>query len=403
MSDATRRRVDGNLAVVGLVAERELRTRLRSKAFRIGTVVMVLALAGLLALMYAIGRPSTSKVGVVAADASLSAPLRATADQLGVRVAVSELPDAAAGERLVRDGKLDALVSAVPGSVAVVVKEKVDDKLRPVLDVLAHNRALDQRISAIGGDPAAVRAAAAQAQPQVRSLHPPRVYSSQRLVLGVIVGVLLYLGLMIYGQAVAQGVVEEKTSRVVELLLATVRPWQLMAGKVIGIGAVALIQLVTVAVAGLVAGLATHRLSLPPGSAVGILAWSLLWYLLGFFCFALLFAALGALVSRQEDVASVTSPLTMVLVIPYVLGVSILPANPASPLVSALSLVPLCSPTLMPMRIAVGSAAAWQNALALGLTALLLVALVGLTGRVYRNAVLRTGARVRLMDALRAA
>jgi ABC-2 type transport system permease protein len=399
----TRIPAGGAPSVVGLVAGRELRTRLRSKAFRIGTVVMVLGLAGLMALLYVIGKPSTSKLGVVRADASLSAPLSAVAGQVGQRVTVTQVPDAATGERMVQDGKLDALVSATPGSVSVVVKEKLDDKLRPVLDVLAQDRALDARISAIGGDPAAVRAATAQARAQVRSLHPPHVYQSQRLVLGVVVGVLLYLGLVIYGQAVAQGVVEEKTSRVVELLLATVRPWQLMAGKVIGIGAVALIQLVTVGATGLVAGLATHRLSLPPGSAIGILAWSLLWYVLGFFCFALLFAALGALVSRQEDVPSVTTPLTMVLVIPYVLGISILPANPASPLVSTLSLVPLCSPTLMPMRIAVGSAAPWQNALALALTVLLLAALVGTTGRVYRNAVLRTGARVRLSEALRAA
>lgn len=389
--------------MIRLVAERELRTRLRGKAFKIGTALMVVGLVGMLALVSLVGRQATSKLGVLRSEATLGAPLRVAAAQVGQKVTITEVPDQATGEAMVSGGKLTALVTATSGSASVVVKDKIDDKLRSVVGLVARELAMDQRIRDQGGDPASVRAAAAAATPAVRTLKPPHAYQQQRLVLGVVVGVLLYVGLMLYGQAVAQGVVEEKTSRVVELLLATVRPWQLMAGKVAGIGAVALLQMVLVAGAGLAAALATHRLSLPPTSAVGILAWSLIWYVIGFFTFALLFAALGALVSRQEDVGSATSPITMLLVIPYVLGISILPASPDSGLLSALSMVPLCSPTLMPMRIAVGSAAPWQNGVALGVSVAVLAALVWLSGRIYRNAVLRTGAKVRLVDALRAA
>jgi ABC-2 type transport system permease protein len=202
---------------------------------------------------------------------------------------------------------------------------------------------------------------------------------------------------------VAQGVVEEKTSRVVELLLSTIRSWQLMAGKVLGIGLVGLAQLATLLVAGAVVGLATGVLSLPGSVAVGIVLWSIAWYLLGFFLYALLFAAAGALVSRQEDVGAVSMPLMMLIIVPYVVGISTLPANPDSPLVGWLSVIPLFSPTLMPMRLAMGVAPAWEAILAVVLTAALIAALVGLTGRVYRNAVMRVGARVRLRDALRAA
>ena len=114
----------------------------------------------------------------------------------------------------------------------------------------------------------------------------------------------------------------------VELLLTTIRPWQLMVGKVAGIGAVGLVQLGVVAAAGVVAGIATHAVSLPGldrrqrrrlgGGLVpaGILA------------YALMFAGLGALVSRQEDVAGVTAPRLMVIILPYVLGISILPSDP---------------------------------------------------------------------------
>jgi len=106
-------------------------------------------------------------------------------------------------------------------------------------------------------------------------------------------------------------------------------------------------------------------------------------------------------VSRQEEVGSATSPLMILIVVPYVLGVSVLPGNPGSPLIEWLSMVPLCAPLLMPMRIAIGAVPAWQVLVAFGLTVGLLVALVWLAGRMYGNAVLNTGARVPLRDALR--
>jgi ABC-2 type transport system permease protein len=202
---------------------------------------------------------------------------------------------------------------------------------------------------------------------------------------------------------VAQGVVEEKSSRVVELLLTTIRPWQLMLGKVLGIGFVGLAQLLLTAAVGVGFGLATGVLTFPAGLAAGIAVWAVVWFLLGYFVYALMFAALGALVSRQEDVGGVTSPALMVIILPYVLGISILPADPENSLLALLSLIPLFAPTLMPMRIAMGVAAPWEIALSTGLTVLLIVAFVWLAGRIYGNAVLRMGSRIRLRDAFRSA
>jgi ABC-2 type transport system permease protein len=152
-------------------------------------------------------------------------------------------------------------------------------------------------------------------------------------------------------------------------------------------------------VVGLGAGLGTHVLTLPGSIAVeaGIAAFG--WFLLGYLMFALMYAGLGALVSRQEDVGGAVAPLTIVVIVPYVLGISILPTNPGSGLIEVLSMVPLFSPTLMPMRLA-GGVPAWQMALAVVLTLLTISALVWLAGRIYGNAVTRTGARVRLRDAL---
>jgi ABC-2 type transport system permease protein len=216
----------------------------------------------------------------------------------------------------------------------------------------------------------------------------------------VIAGILVYVALMLYGQMVAQGVVEEKTSRIVELLLSAIRPWQLLLGKVIGIGVLGLGQLILVAVAGVVTGIQTGALTLPGSAAAGVLAGGIVWFLLGYLAYALMFAAVGALVSRQEDVAAAVAPLTVMIILPYVLGISILPNNPGSLLLAVLSLIPLFSPTLMPMRIAVGIPA-WETVLAIALMLAFLAALVWLAGRIYGNAITRTGARVRLADALK--
>jgi ABC-2 type transport system permease protein len=236
----------------------------------------------------------------------------------------------------------------------------------------------------------------------VVTLQPGRANDLQRFLLGMVAGILVYISLIIYGQVVAQGVVEEKANRIVEMLLTTIRPWQLMLGKVIGIGITGLTQIVTVAAVGLGVGLAAGVVTLPTSIATGSVLWALLCVLLGFVTYALLFAAAGALVSRQEDVGGATAPILMTLVMPYVVGVSILPSNPDSPIVETLSMVPLFSPTLMPMRVAAG-VPGWQAALSVALSALLIAALVWLAGRVYGNAVLRAGARVKLSDALRAA
>jgi ABC-2 type transport system permease protein len=270
-----------------------------------------------------------------------------------------------------------------------------------LLTALARQEALDRRIAALGGDPGQVNREVAATRLEVSALEPQEPYHDERLAIGMIVGVLVYLALLTYGQTVAQGVVEEKTSRVVELLLSTIRAWQLMAGKVLGIGLVGLLQLAVLLGAGAIAGAATGVLTLPTSIAAGTLAWAIAWYLLGFFLYALLFAAAGALVSRQEDVGSVTMPIMLLIIVPYVIGITALPSDPDNGLAATLSLIPLFAPMLMPIREAMGAAETWELVLSVVLTLALVAVLVRATGRVYANAVMRTGARVRLGDALR--
>src|SRR5699024_10675463 len=134
----------------------------------------------------------------------------------------------------------------------------------------------------------------------------------------------------------------------------------------------------------------------------GMLAWGLLWYVLGFFAYATVFAAAGSLVSRQEDVQSVVTPVTMVLAIGYVVGFNLVLQDPEGPATTWVSMIPLFSPIMMPGRIAVGVAPGWQIVVTILLTLGMIALFTWLGGRIYRGAILHTGGRVRLTEALRA-
>jgi ABC-2 type transport system permease protein len=385
--------------VIRLVIDREVSTRVRSKAFKITTIANLVVVVGFVLVFKLVGGGSGDVVGFTPSAQPLAAPLVSVAHAVGEEVDPSTV-EQATGEQRVRDGDLDALVTGTPSGFQVIVKQDLSSDLRNAFSVLARQLALNDEIARLGGDPAAVTAAVDSAQIDVRSLEPAREYQGARIALAFVAGILVYIAILLYGQLVAQGVVEEKTSRIVEILLTTIRPWQLMLGKVVGIGLIGLLQLVLTAVVGIGAGLALDTFDFPTSIATTAAVWALVWFLLGYLLYALLFAALGALVSRQEDVGGVTAPLMMAIILPYVLATSILPSDPDNGLMALLSLVPFFSPVIMPMRVVLDVAPVWQNVVALVLTAALIAVLVWFAGRVYRNAVLRMGSRVKLTEAL---
>jgi ABC-2 type transport system permease protein len=390
---------------VRLVAGRELTTRLRSRAYRITTAVLVVLVVGFAVVMSLLSSLGGGKehVGLVGDTASMTARVESAATSLGEEVRTVRVPDVQAGRRMVADGRLDVLVVGSQGPrLQVVVEEKLDDRLRAALTSAAGQLVLDRQIRDLGGDPADVASQVARAGVGVTALKPPVTYDPQRLAVGSVAGILVYLALITTGQSVAMGVVEEKSSRVVELLLATIRPWQLMAGKVVGIGLVGLLQVLVVGAAGVIAGEVSGSLDLSISTSVGVVAWLVVWFVLGFTLYSLVFAGLGALVSRQEDVGGVIAPVTMLLVLGYVVGISVLPSDPGNPVVAIASLLPVFSPTMMPMRLAMGGVPLWQTMLSLALALGTVPLLLMLAGRLYRNGVVRTGARVKIRDALRA-
>lgn len=393
----------GSATAIRLIAGRELSTRLRSKAFVVMTaIVLVVIIATVLVAHFLAGKgPSSAKVGVLQPDASISAQLEAAASTVGQHISITEMADEQAGRAQVGDGTLDALViGSANGDITAVVDKNLDPMLHSALTVLARNLALQNQIRALGGDPAAVGAAVGRAQVTVDAITPPRSYDPQQLFLGAAAGILIYLSLLVGGQMVAQGVVEEKSSRVVELLLATVRPWELMTGKVLGIGALGLIQVALYGIVGVGLASALGTLTLSISAAAGTVIWLIVWYLIGFIMYAFAFAGAGALVSRQEDTAGVIMPITSLVIVGYVIGISTLPSDPSNSFAEVMSLLPMFAPMLMPIRLAIGGVPVWEAVLAVTLAVATIPALAVLAGRMYRNAVIHIGARVKLRKAL---
>jgi len=386
---------------VALVARRELNARLRTRSFVVGTVVILVVLAAYLVLQVTlISGASMSRIGLAGQTNGIAAQLRSSAAAVGEDVETVRVPDLDRGAQQVRDGDLDAVLYGSAADLRVVVKSDLDQQLRAVLNGIARQQVLNAKLVEADLDPAQVMRDVQAAQVAVTELEPRDADSDQRLGIGVVIVFLLFFGIQAYGGMVAQGVVEEKSSRVVEILLSTLRPWQLMLGKVAGLGLTGLVQLAVLAVAGLAMATASGALTVS-AVAIGTAAWGLLWYLLGFFLYAMVYAAAGSLVSRQEDTASVVTPVSLTLTVGFVAGFNVLLQDPDSTGAQVLSLIPVFSPILMPGRIATGAAAGWEVAVALALTVALGAVLTWLSGRVYRNAVLHTGSRVRLLAALR--
>jgi ABC-2 type transport system permease protein len=386
---------------VRLVAKRELNTRLRTKSFVIGTAVILVVFAGYFLLQATLlGDAGRSKIGLSGQATGISDQLKTVALQLGRDVETITVTSPAEGRKQVKKGDLDALLSGSASDLQVLVKSDLDKQLHAALNSIAQQQVLNAKLLEAGLDAPQVLNAISTATVKVTSITPPDPDRDQRLVIGLVMVFLLYLSITTYGTLVAQGIVEEKSSRVVEILLSTLRPWQLMLGKVLGLGLTGLIQLVILAGAGLGMATATGTLTLS-GVATSTVLWGLLWYVLGFFLYATIFAGTGSLVSRQEDVQSVVAPVMMVLIGGFVVGLSLLQQSPGGTATTVLSLIPLLSPVLMPGRIAAGSVSDLQVGLSIVLTLAAIALFTWLGGRIYHNAVLRMGSRVRLRVALR--
>ncbi|ADB73600.1 ABC transporter permease [Geodermatophilus obscurus] len=386
-------RTPGSAALVRLVAAREVSSRIRDKNFIVSSAVILLLLLGMMVFQVAVGGVEAGRIAVVADDGRLGPALEAQGEAVGVEVQVVDTTGAADARAAVEAGEVDAALLDGTGPAPELLLVDRDPALEAVVGGAVSGLAVSDRLLEAGVD--------LQSIPEV-AVTPlgDGEDDGQQVVVAVIGIVVLYGLLFLFAQFVAQGVVEEKSSRVVELLLATMRPWQLLAGKILGLGLLGLGQIVVIGVVGVAGALAFDLVDVP-GELIGTVATVIAWFVLGYAFYACVFAVAASLVSRQEDLGSVLTPASMLLVVGFFVAFQAA-SEPSGTLATVTSFVPGLSPLVMPVRQAAGEAAGWEVALAVVLMLVAVGLAVRLGGRVYSGALLRTSGKTRLREALRA-
>ncbi|MBV8172156.1 MAG: ABC transporter permease [Candidatus Eremiobacteraeota bacterium] len=435
------------MSTTGIIIKREYVERIKSRSFIIGTALVVIGMFALALLPFGfrwLGSEFTSKIVVVAPDSGVAAQVaKALSDEYDVSIS----KDRATGATLpadvaqaVKSKKYDAALLAYrtsnglafafyPRQTGLLSKS---GNLRSRLAPVAINVDLTGQTA---------RSAKQALNFQLKTVALNERYQSEQQenaasTLVYILLILLYIGTILYAVQIAQGVIEEKSNRVMEVMIAAVRPAQLLAGKIFGIGALALTQMVIFALAAAGAlillavviastmsqadavALAQHaaaaQANAPGGAGVaaqGVVAsavpystlvYLVVFFILGFFSYAALFAGMGALCSKAEDVQQFNGVMMIPIIIAYFIAIFAVFGDPEKPLFVVASMIPLISPMVMFTRVALSSVPAWQIALSIAFSLAAIWGLTLLAGRLYRVGVLMYGKPPRLGDVVRA-
>ncbi len=393
---------------VFLVAGRELRERARSKAYIISTLFTVLIVVGAIVIPSIIGGgPTTYDVGLVGTGGQ---QIIDTANQLATQRAGNETANhfdvktydtTAQAEAAVKDGTIDAAIvngtelivghtGAFGGSSAPGLLQQAASTAR-VQNLVSSNKEAANVVEILGSEPLSVRSVNGENE------------AEQNLRSAIAFGglIIMYIAVLTYGQWMLSGVTEEKTNRVVEVLLSTLRPWQIFAGKLIGIGTLGIGQLVVLAAMALGALRFNNSIqipTLPVDSMVALIGW----FILGFLLYATIFGAAGSLVSRMEDAQNAAAPLSILAVIGYLFSFTAL-NDPGGTVSVVGTFIPFTAPYVAPIRLAFSEISGWEMTLAVLVTVATIVIMIRLAGRVYAGGILRFGSRVKWREAFRSA
>ncbi|MGI8485012.1 MAG: ABC transporter permease [Thermomicrobiales bacterium] len=409
---------------IKLIAKREWTTRMAQRSFRIVTLVQVLIIlvgACVPTIIARFSDNSVSETHIVVVDESHSAVAEqltpyfsTTGNAEGIdKIVIDASNQTADQERVqVNSGKIDGLIVVTrdgAGQLAFTYETKSGDNDTTAQRVYAAASALSvqDRLAQAGISAQEFSRATAPPTFNVQATDSGNSKDSAatgaRYAVGFAFAILMFMAIMLYGQWVAQGVVEEKSSRIMEIMINAATPRDLLAGKVIGIALAGFTQLVPMLLVGGIAFAAQPRLADALGvkndtiasidfSSISVTAISafLVYFIIGFALYASLFASVGSLVSRQEEVSQAVAPLTTVMMLGY-FGAIFTVNAPDSVVATILSIFPLTAPFTMVMRIVVGHPAMWEVALSIGL--LVVAAVIGImfAARVYRVGVLMYG------------
>ena len=380
------------------VARREIVERSRSRALHISLAVLLLfAVGGAVAAARLRGHTPTDKIAVAGArSAALEPAIQLQATAAGRRVYLRELASQAAAARQVRNGTV--ALALIDGDRILVKSSRTGPAVREVQNAVAAQNLFDRLRRSGLTQAQALNALSPAALPiDVLAPNARNTPDNQNLIIFCVFA--LFMVVILSGQAVAQGVTEEKSSRVVELLLTTISPRRLLAGKVLGIGALGLCVMLLAGGAALAAGSLAGGAGLPSAAPKAI-AFAVLWFVLGYILFSVAYAAVGATVSRQEDLATAQLPIYIVAAAGLMLANVVTSTSPDGTLANVTAFLPPFSPMIVPARMVVGHMSWLAFTAAVAIDLLATAALILLAARIYERSILQTGARVKLAHVL---
>lgn len=379
-----------------LVARRSLFENVRSRTFRVVTGLLLLLAVAAVVVPQVVGEDTTeytlATVGKV--SPGVRAALTAAAKTGEFTVEFRTFANTHEVQEALRDGE------ATAGLVKDTLLTSADaDGTFPVL-VAQAVVAVETTQRLLGTGLSEEQVANVQSVQPPRQVTVGRVDDEDRAGVGFAVGIVLYLALTFAGSAIATAVAMEKSTRISEVLLAVLKPSQILVGNVVAVGLATLGQLLLLTMPLAVSVRLTSALGLPVTASLDI-ALAVVWFVLGFALYAFLFAASAALIDKITEVSSAVLPITVVLVAGYLLGVTVVANDPSSAWSTLISIFPISAPMAMPIRWASGQVPVYQLVLAMLLTAATALMLVAAASSIYRRALLITGRRVRLREVLR--
>jgi ABC-2 type transport system permease protein len=384
---------------IWLVGVRDFRERLASRAFQISTGFTVLLVVGLIVApsLFDDDGPPEWDVGYLdAAPPGFEALLLQSAADDDTIVTVTPFADRLDAETALRDGDVDLVVAGGE----VLIRPNSGRGLATIVAAVVGAIDLAERAVELGISPAELAELQTAAAIDITELEerPDDEDATNRTTVALFGTIFLFISIISYGQWILVGVIEEKSSRVVEIVLGAVRPHHLLTGKVLGIGALGLAQLLLVGAIGIGMIRLSPTFELPPSAGTMAIA-VVIWFLLGFSFYATAYAAAGSLVTRQEEAQNAAFPLTILLMVSYFIATFSFGGD--NQILRIASLLPPFAPTTMPLRMANGDAPTWEVIFSLTLMVVTTYLLIRFAGRVYAGGLLRSGGRVKVREALR--
>jgi ABC-2 type transport system permease protein len=399
-----------DLGVAWQVARRELTERGRSKAYVLTTVITLLVVVALILIPslfgggtdeYQVGSVGEGNTQIIEASELLAnANDEPDAEPTAIITEV-EYSTRDEAEAALEAGEVDAVL--VDGSEAIVetLGGFGESSILTILQQGAASVRVEELVETEGDVASDVIAIMASEPLETTTLSGQDASDGSKGAIAYFSLLLLYLAILIYGQWILSAVTEEKSNRVVEVLLSTVKPWQLLAGKIAGVGLLGLTQFAGTIIVAVLTLRITGAYEIPPVEATQV-AQLVLWFILGFLLYAVLYGAAGSLVSRMEDAQNVAFPMSLIAVVGFFVAITAL-SDPDGVAATIGTFIPLTAPFVVPVRAALDAIPAWQYALSLVLTVAAIIGLVLVAGRIYAGGLLRYGGRIKVREAWRSA